>query len=254
VKPRILAVAWLALAFAGCGASSAPAATGAANKFAATFSKPSWFASVRAPEVHTADEVSTLWQSERRCCGDSDTVTKNNRIFYKACFNAINAHYEDERLVVMCLWLMDVGADKEQRQALRRFLVDNFPHHKNSVDHCANCMPADTVARVTLTLAQLESRESNDKRGPITRIEKLLDTREDEISYWVQAEIYEFLGAVYLEDGLTQPRLERYEKAYARLDRLREINEPLQTRFAPIKKHHEMMLKLSAKTNVEKAD
>ncbi|HET9864261.1 MAG TPA: hypothetical protein VFP37_12510 [Steroidobacteraceae bacterium] len=206
------------------------------SKFEQTFSKPDWFDSIEAPEVATDEEVSSLWQSTDRCCGNDENVVKNNRIFYKSCFNAISKHYEDETLVVECLWLMDVGAEREQKRELARFLVENYGDHRNRVDDCANCMPGDTVARVTLELARYESRDSNDKSRPIGRIENLLDRREDEISYWVQAEIYEFLGQLYLEAGVTRQRLDRYERAYARLDRLKDVNEPLNRRFGPIEK------------------
>jgi hypothetical protein len=246
MKSRTFCIVWLALASAGCQEATTPAVTRAPTKFEATFFKPAWFDSVRAPELSTAEEVSTLWQSEKRCCGmHDDEVLRNNRIFYKSCFNAISAHYEDEELVVMCLSLMDVAADPTQRTELARFLVDNFAHHKNSVEHCANCMPADRVARTTLDLARYESRESNNKQRPIERIEKLLDTREDEISYWVQAEIYEFLGQLYLESGLTQGQLSRYKNAYVRLDRLKEVNEPLKSRFEPIQKNYDLMMKIA---------
>jgi hypothetical protein len=252
MKIEILCIAFIALACSGCGAPETPqAAKAPPTKFEATFSKPAWFDSIAAPDLSTYAEVSTLWQSQKRCCGDSSAVLTNNRIFYKSCFNAISRHYEDEDLVVECLWLMDVAADSNQRTQLARFLVDNFGHHKNHVDDCANCMPGDTVARVTLDLARYESAESNNKEHAIQRIENLLDTREDEVSYWVQAEIYEFLGQLYLEAGLTQERLNRYQRAYARLDRLKEINEPLKRRFAPIQKIREVMLKTPAPTHAE---
>jgi hypothetical protein len=242
MKTATFSIVFLALAFADCQAS---------NKFVQTFSRPAWFDSVRAPEVSTAEEASALWQSEKRCCEDPKTVLKNNRIFYKSCYNAISAHYEDEELVVLCLWLMDAGAESNQRTELARFLVDNFADHKSSVDNCANCMPADTVARVTLDLARYESSGTHKKERPIGRIEKLLDSREDEISYWVQAEIYEFLGQLYLEEGLTPERLSRYKKAYDNLNRLKEFDEGVNRRFLAVEKLYYVMLRT---TNPKNAD
>ena len=255
MQTRTFSIVFLAFAFAGCEAPTkleAPTQPKAPTKFEETFSKPGWFDSVDAPEISTSAEVSALWQSEKRCCEDANTVLRNNRIFYKSCFNAIIAHYEDEELVVKCLWLMDAGAEKGQRTELARFLVDNFADHKNSVDDCANCIPADTVGRVTLDLARYESRGSHTKDGAIARIENLLDTREDEISYWVQAEIYEFLGELYLEAGLTQQRLDRYQQAYARLNRVKEFNESVERRFAPVEKIYKVMLRTAEPQNVER--
>jgi hypothetical protein len=246
MKWKTLCVVCLTFAVAGCGNHPAQPATRAPTKFESTFAKPDWFDSVAAPDLATPEQVTKLWQSEKRCCGKYDEqVFKNNRIFYKSCFNAISAHYEDERLVVLCLSTMDVGAEAPERVQLARFLVDNFASHKASVENCANCMPADTVARTTLDLARYESRESNNKLGPVGRLEKLLDTREDEISYWVQAEIYEFLGELYLEAGVTPDRLSRYKTAFDRLNRLKEVNEPLNRRFEPVQKNYDLMIKLA---------
>ena len=83
---------------------------------------------------------------------------------------------------------------------------------------------------------------SNSKRVPIERIENLLDSRSDEISYWVQAEIYEFLGDIYLEDGVTPERVDRYAKAYNKLNKVKEYNEPLARRFLPIEKRYKLLL------------
>jgi len=223
---------WL-LVIAGCKEN---------NKFEEKFDKPLWFNSIDAPEVNNSDEVSTLWQSEKRCCEDSATLLKNNRVFYKSCYNAISNNYNDEQLVVLCLWLMDSGADSNQRIELSKFLVENFSRHKNRVDDCANCMPGDTVARVTLELASYESRNNYSKKVAIERIENLLDSRSDEISYWVQAEIYEFLGDIYLEDGVTPERVNRYAKAYNKLNKIKEYNEPLASRFLPIEKRYQLLL------------
>jgi len=233
----------LALAFVGCKPS---------NKFEKAISRPIWFHTVDAPEISTSAEVSRLWQSEKRCCEDDDNVATNNRIFYKSCYNAISAHYEDEELVVKCLWLMDAGAETDQRVELYRFVVENFPHHKNRVDDCANCMPGDTVARVTLDLARNEGYDSKE-RG-IARIEKLLDTREDEISYWVQAEIYESLGHLYLDAGLTPQRVDRWKQAYTRLDGVKESNEPLKSRFAALERINGEISKAAEQMKVEKED
>jgi hypothetical protein len=231
IHKAIVAIVFLAIA--GCGKP---------NKFEQHFTKPAWFDSLEAPEINTPEEVDALWQSEKRCCEDANTLLKNNRIFYKSCFNAISKNYDNEELVVTCLWLMDVGAESNQRIEISRFLVDNFRHHKNSVNNCANCMPGDTVARVTLDLARYESRTSNSKDQPINRIENLLDSRKDEISYWVQAEIYEFLGETYLEAGINYERLNRFKEAYNKLDKIKNYNEPLERRFAPLVKLYNLIL------------
>jgi hypothetical protein len=245
----------LALALSGCARPPDVEATsrpGAPNKFEQTFSRPAWFDSIAAPEVNSSAEVSALWQSEKRCCEDPKTVLKNNRIFYKSCYNAIAAHYDDEELVVKCLWLMDGGAEKGQPEELARFLVTNFGHHRNSVDDCANCMPGDTVARVTLDLARYERAASHSsQQRAIERIENLLDSRGDEISYWVQAEIYEFLGRLYLEAGLTPDRFDRYTRAYAELNRVKEFDESVNRRLGRVESIYKAMMNAAEPVKVE---
>lgn len=200
------------------------------NKFEQEISKPDWFDSIDAQKVQNEDEVSALWQSKKRCCVDKHVLLNNNRIFYKSCYEAIANHYDDERLVVKCLWLMDSGADSEQRIQLSRFLVDNFSHHKNSITGCVNCMPADTVARETTSLARYERRLGN-RENAIDIIETLLDKRVNEISYWVQVETYELLGKMYLERGITTENVARFQEASERLFRAKDYNEPLQKRY-----------------------
>jgi hypothetical protein len=212
------------------------------SEFERTFAEPDWFDSIDAPKINTVEEVNALWQSEKRCCEDANVLLRNNRIFYKSCFNAIMGNYGNEELVVKCLWLMDIGADSKQRVELKRYLVENYGLHKNSVDNCANCMPGDTVARVTLELSRYESRANHSKTQPIKRLENLLDSRLYEISYWVQAEIYEYLGVLYLESGVTQERLSRYEESYNRLNKAKQHNGPLERSFARVEKRYNLLV------------
>jgi len=242
-RVRYISVIMLVIIITGC---SKP------NKFESEFEKPEWFDAIEAPSVHSSNEVSALWQSEKRCCEDENTLLKNNRIFYKACFNAISDHYEDEELVVKCLWLMDIGAESDQKVQLTRFLVQNFSHHKNSIAGCANCMPGDTVARETLTLARYENRLSNTKDTSIRLIENVLDNRLDEISYWVQAELYEYLGKLYLESGLNDERLERMKEVFDRFNNVKKYNEPLERRYKSFEKIYQVIIEESHNNSLQR--
>ena len=222
------------------------------NKFESEFEKPEWFDSIEAPSLQTSNEVSALWQSEKRCCEDANTLLNNNRVFYKACFNAISEHYENEELVVKCLWLMDVGAESKQKVQLTRFLVQNFSHHKNSIAGCVNCMPGDTVEREALTLARYESRLSNSKDTSIRLIENVLDNRLDEISYWVQAELYEYLGKLYLEAGLSDIRLERMKEVFERFNLVKKHNDPLERRYNSFEKVYLLIVEESHNNSLQR--
>jgi hypothetical protein len=182
-----------------------------------------------------------LWQSQKRCCEDAHKLLSNNRIFYKSCYQAIEHTYRDEQLVVLCLWLMGAGADGNQRQELLRYLLDNFPNHNNRTDNCANCKRADTVARATLEFAHYKN-QAQAKTAAIERLEQLLDRRSEEISYWVQAEIYDYLADLYLIEGVTPVRLERYSQALNKLNEAKQSNEALAKRFTPLERKYQALL------------
>lgn len=230
---RLFAILLPALVLVGCSNS---------NKFTEHFQKPAWFDSVEAPTLGNSADVDKLWQSEARCCEDEQKLLKNNRIFYKACYNGIADHFDDEALVVKCLWLMDIGAEKQQAADLTRFLVENYSHHKNRVDDCANCMPGDTIARATLNLARIEMREAETQPQAGRRVEAVLDKRGREISYWVKAELYTFLAQRYLDEGLTPERLSRFKAGYAELDKAKEGNEALQRRFSEVQEAYDRII------------
>jgi hypothetical protein len=225
-------VALLSILLIGCGQS---------NKFEQEITQPEWFDSIDAPEINSSNEVSALWQSKKRCCEDETVLLKNNRTFYKSCYNAISENFDNEELVVKCLWLMDAGANSKQKIKLSKFLVENYSHHKNSITGCANCMPADTVARETLSFARYEKRLGHQENA-IHVIENLLDNRLSEISYWVQVQIYEFLGRLYLEQGITDTRIKRFKETYKTLNRVKDYNEPLERRYKSFEKVYMLVI------------
>jgi len=176
------------------------------TQFELEVKKTDWFETIDAPEVNTPEEVSKLWQSEKRCCEDENKLQTNNRIFYKACYNAIAEHFNDDELVTKCLWLMDIAVEREQAIQLTRFLVENYANHKSSTKGCVNCEPGDVIARETLTLAQYESADNLE--DAINLIESLFERRSD-ISLWVQAEIYQYLATLYLKTEVSNERMAR---------------------------------------------
>ncbi len=203
--------------------------------------KPSWYDSVEAPIATTSAEVSKVWQSKKRCCESKEVLKANNQEFYKTCYRAIENYFSDEELVVKCLWLMDTGATREHSLKIKRFLVANFSHHKNNITRCANCAPADTVARVTLELSSRLRRDGNPDES-IALVERVLDTRLPEISPWVQTEIYTKLSRWYAEDHWKR----RNRVAYA-LQNLGSIgksgNKSVERRFPRFQKNAEKFLK-----------
>ena len=198
--------------------------------FESRIGKPTWYDSIELVEINNVDELDALWRGKKRCCIDESTLLANNREFYRACYESIVNNSENDELVVKCLWLMDVGADQGQRIDINRFLVENYSNHKNSVDSCSNCSPGDTVARVTKDLARMEKSQGQIDRA-ITLLEDLLDSRGGEISLWVQTEIYEALGNMYLSSAVTNERKDRINSAYNRLSGARREDNGVETRF-----------------------
>lgn len=178
--------------------------------------RPNWFFSLEAPALNTIKAVDTLWRSKKRCCTDKETLIANNREFYKGCYLGIVNNPKFEELVVKCLWLMDAGADKTQRELIKTYLVENYSHHKNNTTCCANCAPADTVARVTHELARIKHSKGNTDAA-IELVEEIINRRRQEISPWVQTEIFTTLGRYYALTRVTDDRAQRITDAYQRL-------------------------------------
>lgn len=192
-------------------------------------------------ELNSVGELDTLWRGKKRCCVDEDTLLANNREFYKACYEGIVNNAENEELVVKCLWLMDIGADNSQRIDINRFLVENFRDHKNSVDRCGNCSPGDTVARATKDLARMERAEGQTDQA-INLLEDLLDRRGGEVSLWVQTEIYEMLGGLYLKSAVSNERKDRINTAYNRLSAARREDSGVERRFERFEKTYKEVM------------
>jgi len=205
-------------------------ACGNSETFESRIPKPAWYDSIELVEINDVGELDALWRGKKRCCIDESTLLANNREFYKACYESIVNNSENEELVVKCLWLMDVGADQGQRIDINRFLLENFGDHQNSVDRCSNCSPGDTVARVTKDLARKENAQGQIDHA-ITLLEDLLDSRGGEVSLWIQTEIYEELGNMYLSSALTNERKDRINTAYNRLSGVRREDNGVESRF-----------------------
>jgi hypothetical protein len=176
------------------------------QKFENTFKRPEWFKSTEWVKISNEKEMSKLWQSEKRCCQNKFSLNSNFKIFYKSCYNGILENYNDNELVVKCLWLMGFEKTKEQNSRLKKFIYENYFNHNSRVDNCANCMIGDIVARSTLSLSQYNKRENINYSVEI--LEKIIDKRGHEVSYWIQLDIYSYLIRLYSE----LPKINKIQK------------------------------------------
>jgi hypothetical protein len=181
--------------------------------FQESITKPEWFNSVNTIRIHNEKEMSELWRSEKRCCESKSKLFRNNKKFFKSCYNAITEHYEDEKLVVKCLWLMGFGEAREQDIQAKSFIVNNFPQHISSVDNCANCDTGDVYARSAHSLANY--KQSKELNKSISLIENALTTRGNDISHWIQIDMYVDLCRFYLkQEKITQNQKDFIIKGY----------------------------------------
>ncbi|MDH5629428.1 MAG: hypothetical protein OEY96_04670 [Gammaproteobacteria bacterium] len=203
--------------------------------FQQSIAKPDWFESASSIELNSPEDVSKLWQSEKRCCESKDILDQNNQKFYKSCYQAIVNHPQNDELVVKCLWLMDNAVNRDQRIHIQSYLLENYRFHKSRVNNCANCAPADVIVRVTMSLAR-EVRRDGDQAGAIELVESILKDRETETSLWIQTEVYKGLAEFYLADKVTETRGEFLTRAYKRLERAFGYDKTLERRFPAFEK------------------
>lgn len=188
--------------------------------FKSIIPKPHWWDSITYPGdgVHSEGDVLSYWQSKKRCCVDKEVLTQNNREFYKAAYEGIEKYPEKKHLVTKAMWLMaSTASERESRVNLRKLLLNNFFYYGQSLDKCANCEPANTIARCTKDLARSYYSDGK-KEKAISLMEFVLDEREEETSLWVLTEIYTFLADLYLKTSVNETRLKRLKRAYIKLE------------------------------------
>lgn len=196
--------------------------------FSELFARPAWWDEAQAPRLAAEEDVDALWRSKPRCCVDEAQLRAAAREFDKACFQLLAAPAAQEAAAVKCLWLMGAALDGGERLRVREFLLARHFAHRAGTSLCANCAPADIVARVAGEVAEAYARERLE--DGVRLLERVLDERRADTSLWVQAELYTSLGRLYLASGITPARRQRLEEAHRRLGEQRE-HETLKARF-----------------------
>ena len=177
---------------------------------------PEWIDSVKVVELSSAKEVSQLWQSKKRCCIAENKLRKNQREFYKACYVAVARNPNDQNLVAKCLQLMDSGMESTVRRQINEHFVSNYFYFESPIDRCYNCLPADPIANASRDLAWLEYRSDNPHKA-IKTVKNVLSARLDEISPFVQMNLYVALAHFYTTTGYSDEELQALLAARDRL-------------------------------------
>jgi hypothetical protein len=189
--------------------------------------KPSWWDTAGVSALTTEAAVDRLWQSKPRCCIESSQLDRNNREFYRACYQTIASQPSDERITVKCLWLMDIAVT--DKRTIKEYLLANYFDHNANTSNCANCAPGDIVARVADDLS-MNYEWAGKTLAAVELIERALDERRGTISAWAQVELYTHLGKLYLKTEVTGERRQRIEDAYTQLSQLKD-HETLRQRY-----------------------
>ena len=177
---------------------------------------PDWIDSIKLVELSSAEEVSQLWRSKKRCCIKESKLRKNQREFYKACYVAVARNPNDQNLVAKCLQLMDSGMESTVRRQINKHFVSNYFYFESPIDQCSNCLPADPIANASHDLARLEFRSDNPRKA-IETVKNVLSARMDEISPFVQMNLYVALAHFYTTTGYSDEELQALLAARDRL-------------------------------------
>ena len=196
---------------------------------------PDWLAATKAPAVSSVEEVLALWQSEKRNDSDREALFEKAKVMYKACYMAIANDPGNHDLVTQCLVLMSHQMPRDITRVNDRYFIDNYFEHKARTDNCVNCLPADDLARVSRSYARGISYAGNYK-GALATIMKVLDERGDEVSPYLQMELYDNIAWYYHKSSFTAGELDNLEAAYQRLQPPQDSNGGTRSNYERLRK------------------
>jgi tetratricopeptide (TPR) repeat protein len=165
--------------------------------FASAAPRPTWWDEVATPyRVDNVGDLLAAWQGHRS--GDEG---RGERQFFKAAYQGIVDHPDDEHVVATAIDLMGwVDRDYPHRLPLARFGYERYFAHRRRTDNCANCMPGDTTQGLAQTLSQLLIEAARyDEAIDICR--RLLDARGADVSPYKLAETWDRVAWAYWNKG-----------------------------------------------------
>jgi tetratricopeptide (TPR) repeat protein len=180
--------------------------------FVSAAPRPAWWATLETP--YTVDSVGDLlsaWQGHPR--GDDGA---GERQFFKAAYQGVLDHPDDEHLVATALELVPlVVRDYPHRLELARFGYDRYFQHRRRLDNCANCMVGDTTQGLVQNLSQLYlDAGRHDEALEVCR--RLIAERGADVSPYKLAETWERIAWVHWQKGEHPRALEVIADALAR--------------------------------------
>jgi tetratricopeptide (TPR) repeat protein len=201
--------------------------------FAAAAPKPAWWDAVRtAYRVDNVGDLLSAWQGHPR-------TDDGERQFFKAAYQGIVDHPDDEHVVATAIELLDaVVRDYPHRLSLALFGYERYFHHARRTDNCAACMAGDTSQALALNLGRLYT-EAGLPDEAIAVCRRLLDERGNDVSPYKLAEIWNQLAWSHWRKGereeahrVVREAIERYG-ATVRGDELRRTLAAFEREAAP---------------------
>jgi tetratricopeptide (TPR) repeat protein len=99
--------------------------------------------------VDNLGDLLSAWQGHPR-------DARGERQFFKAAYQGIVDHSDDEHVVASAILLLDhVARDYPHRLGLARFGYERYFTHRQRTDNCANCMVGDTTQGIVQNLSRL---------------------------------------------------------------------------------------------------
>ena len=174
--------------------------------------RPAWWASVQTPyRVDNVGDLLAAWQGFPR--GDDGL---GERQFFKAAYQGIVDHPDDEHIVATAIdlmyWVVD---DYPHRLALTQWGYDRYFQHRQRIDNCANCMVGDRTQGLAQNLSRLLMAAGRyDEAIAVCR--RLIDERGADVSPYRLAETWERMAWAYWEKGERERAREVIREAIAK--------------------------------------
>jgi tetratricopeptide (TPR) repeat protein len=196
--------------------------------FVSVAPRPAWWASVPTPyRVDNVGDLLAAWQGFPR--GDDGL---GERQFFKAAYQGIVDHPDDEHIVATAIdlmyWVVD---DYPHRLALAQWGYDRYFQHRQRIDNCANCMVGDRTQGLTLNLSRLLMAAGRyDEAIAVCR--RLIEQRGADVSPYKLAETWERIAWAHWEKGERERAREVIREAIAKYGgtvRGADLRRPLAT-------------------------
>ena len=178
--------------------------------FEAAAPRPAWWMTVATPyQINTLGDLLATWQGFPR--GEL-----GERQFFKAAYQGILDHPDDDHLVATAVMLMDnVASDYPQRLELAQLGYERYLRYRARTDNCANCMVGDTSQALALNLGERYIAAGRfDDAIAVGR--RLVDERAADVSPYKLAETWNQIAWAHWRKGDRDRAFEVIRDALAR--------------------------------------